>query len=1042
MYYERGLEQLKQLLQGTAWEQEFQVYEARLRENLRREQLYGANEQHRADRAQIIDQLNRLARQVGTNFNDLCLNLQNFPSQSTKPVKIFVSYAKQDQNYLNALAMHLQRLKKSGLIQTWSDQDILAGSNWRNEVDYHLINADIILLLISPAFMASEYLYEVEVAYAMKRHMQGEARVIPIILRPTPWVDAPFGQLQALPRDRKTITERNNPNQAFDEIAKEIRRIIEQLQASRAVKVDWATQGNELLELGQYDKALDAYEQALRIDPANELAHIGKGNALLSLNKHLEALDAYEEAIRLNPANATAYILRGDVLRGDLNRFSEALASYKQALRQAPNNPLAHLGKGQALFNLQRFDEALDAYNHVIQLEPDNVRAYIGRGEIFAKQGRYNEALTAYNRAIQLAPEIIEAHFLRAQVLLHLTSYEQAREAFEQIIKLKPDDIAAHLGMGEALRQMHHDEEALEAYDAVTLLDPSNAIAYREKASILYALERSDEAQLALQQAGDQGVIITDEFHPTAVGEEITETQLSQTRIDSVRQFLTNAGFMLQTFPDEARFIAWMKKPIWKSWFHKGLYIQVLFDNRLDQRRVEAIAQDARRHKCDYALVIINRQPVTSGWAQINILRAEQGARRFVCLPIDEALIQKGIASKREHATLRYYLDHRLGGSFDPYDVDSPVSGVVSFFGRQRITEELMEDLRHGRRAGLFGIQKMGKSSVLKELQLHATFPVAYVYLTVGESLGRIYKRILEEWATSGRVKYANFTWTAPQFFKEEVSQSEFDAAAKSLLSYLETLDGVVPLLAIFLDEIEHIVPTEDDEKTLELYIHLMDSLRGLHQETQSLSLLVAGVHPGIARDNYFWGTQKNPMHQVIKEYFLPPLDRDDCANMIRSLGEQINIQYEESALEYILEMSGSHPLLARRICSYARQKHTTTGPITVDTITEVLREFVRDPQKNAYLGEHGLWMELGQPHLWSAEVSKANQQILLKLASDDQGISKDELCADLDQAIATQAFHILKERSIISSPDNSDYYQITFGLFKSWIHFRHLGTL
>jgi hypothetical protein len=221
-----------------------------------------------------------------------------------------------------------------------------------------------------------------------------------------------------------------------------------------------------------------------------------------------------------------------------------------------------------------------------------------------------------------------------------------------------------------------------------------------------------------------------------------------------------------------------------------------------------------------------------------------------------------------------------------------------------------------------------------------------------------------------------------------------------------------------------------------------MDSLRRLHQETQSLSLLLAGIHPRVARDNYFWGTQKNPMHQVIKEYFLPPLDTDDCDSMIRSLGEQIDIKYEESALEYILEMSGSHPLLARRICSYARQKHTTTGPITVDIIEEVLREFVRDPQKNAYLGEHGLWRELGQPHLWGAEVSQANQQLLLKLACEDQEMSEDELCKILDQAVATQAFHILKERSIISSPDNSGYYQITFGLFKSWIRFRHLETL
>ncbi len=96
----------------------------------------------------------------------------------------------------------------------------------------------------------------------------------------------------------------------------------------------------------------------------------------------------------------------------------------------------------------------------------------------------------------------------------------------------------------------------------------------------------------------------------------------------------------------------------------------------------------------------------------------------------------------------------------------------------------------------------------------------------------------------------------------------------------LESLEHVVPIphLSVFLDEIETIVPyKEGDEKTFNCYINLMDSLRGLQHETGSISLLVAGVHPTLARVNYFWGNQKNPMHQVIVEKFLPSLDRDDC---------------------------------------------------------------------------------------------------------------------------------------------------------------------
>src|SRR5437763_1873705 len=80
MDYEQGLEQLKQRLHSTKWEDEFLVYELRLRDNLYNERLYGSNEQIRSDRARIIEQLNRLAQRVKTNFNNLCLSHRMPPS--------------------------------------------------------------------------------------------------------------------------------------------------------------------------------------------------------------------------------------------------------------------------------------------------------------------------------------------------------------------------------------------------------------------------------------------------------------------------------------------------------------------------------------------------------------------------------------------------------------------------------------------------------------------------------------------------------------------------------------------------------------------------------------------------------------------------------------------------------------------------------------------------------------------------------------------------------------------------------------------------
>ena len=84
----------------------------------------------------------------------------------------------------------------------WHDRNISAGTEWEREINKHLNEADIILLLISPDFIASDYCYSKEMKWAMDRHERGEARVIPIILRPVDnWKGAPFGKLQALPKD-------------------------------------------------------------------------------------------------------------------------------------------------------------------------------------------------------------------------------------------------------------------------------------------------------------------------------------------------------------------------------------------------------------------------------------------------------------------------------------------------------------------------------------------------------------------------------------------------------------------------------------------------------------------------------------------------------------------------------------------------------------------------------------------------------------------------------------------------------------------------
>ncbi len=144
-------------------------------------------------------------------------------------VKVFLSYAHEDEELRDELEEHLGSLKYSGLIESWYDREIAAGTDWEQEIDRHLGDADIILLLVSPHFLNSRYCYQNEMKTAIKRHIKSEARVIPIALRPCHWKPAPFAKLQGLPKDMKPITRWEDRDEAFALVAEGIHRAIEDL---------------------------------------------------------------------------------------------------------------------------------------------------------------------------------------------------------------------------------------------------------------------------------------------------------------------------------------------------------------------------------------------------------------------------------------------------------------------------------------------------------------------------------------------------------------------------------------------------------------------------------------------------------------------------------------------------------------------------------------------------------------------------------------------------------------------------------------------
>lgn len=142
------------------------------------------------------------------------------------PKKIFISYSHKDEPFKDQLMVHLSSLKRRGFIQEWHDRKLKAGEEWDKKIKQELLDADIILLLISSDFIASNYCFDVEITKAMERHNQNNAIVVPIILRPCDWSDLSFGKVQALPKDAFPISKWSDIDEGYLNIIEGIKSII------------------------------------------------------------------------------------------------------------------------------------------------------------------------------------------------------------------------------------------------------------------------------------------------------------------------------------------------------------------------------------------------------------------------------------------------------------------------------------------------------------------------------------------------------------------------------------------------------------------------------------------------------------------------------------------------------------------------------------------------------------------------------------------------------------------------------------------------
>lgn len=423
-----------------------------------------------------------------------------------RPLKLFCSYAHEDEEGIDTLRANLSTLRRNKQIEDWHDRQIPPGSFWDKEIRKQLDSADIIILLISADFINSDYCMNLEVKRAYERAREGTAVVIPVFYRNCHTDGQPFAEGQGTPRDMKWIGDQTNQDASWTEVTK----FIDTAVVNRRALVDLPNIPDEVQPfLSNYEPvSTDSSRSATKhfafkpllvgfgalsflialvswfwFVPFDEKSSVAKSLLLqgryADARKECElaplsafrseclgvtaiALDKLSPAVRQSKLAAIDSIYSELLLAEmDINKKNYALAKarYESIAEQNPDIPQLQFGLGRVSHMLNKPKEALEYYhlalgsNKDIREQLENSGISLSIAGALADAGRLEASEKAYRRLLEKDSSVIFAHI---QLVWVLARQGKAVEAREQVMQAQ--SLFGSMGIKELQSMLHNSQ--------------------------------------------------------------------------------------------------------------------------------------------------------------------------------------------------------------------------------------------------------------------------------------------------------------------------------------------------------------------------------------------------------------------------------------------------------------------------------------------------------------------------------------------------------------------------------------------------------
>ena len=392
-------------------------------------------------------------------------------------------------------------------------------------------------------------------------------------------------------------------------------------------------------------------------------------------------------------------------------------------------------------------------------------------------------------------------------------------------------------------------------------------------------------------------------------------------------------------------------------------------------------------------------------------------------VPLLSPMLEKALSTESDCERELKELEEPYLTRIDPYAESKPIHDPTWFFGRNEYLNRLPATLAQGQHIGIFGLRKVGKTSLTNQLrQRFAETPTVFMDCQAFSAKADVYfEEILRQ--LHGELRSHDIEGL-PQL--QELTDGESFRQQFLDLFELWEKSGRRERFIIILDEIDKLFPdraVQNSEEILTEYVRLFRVLRGLAQSRGCLVTLVIAYRPDINRHNLLTrSVGENPMFGSYQEEYLGFLDPANSEAMIREIGLWRQIVWDADAAQRVFHYCGGHPLLSRFFASEACEAGSLKA-IDYEQVEETAREIQRTLRRNEIgnLYKEGIW-----------DLMREDEQEALSLIcrSGEEGISEAELPDELDEALTNlENFGLLM--------DKGGRLHISAQLFGTWLERR-----